>query len=57
MSDNSWIQNTTLEENILFGLRKINMFYNNAVEVCDLQEDIEDLPHGEETQVGEKVCF
>lgn len=55
VTQEAWIQNNTLRENILFG-RKMNVKnYRKAVEACALQADLDILPKGDETEIGEKV--
>jgi ATP-binding cassette subfamily C (CFTR/MRP) protein 1 len=49
-----WIMNATVKENVLFGHRYDEEFYQKALEACQLLQDIEILPDGDETQVGEK---
>lgn len=51
----AWIQNSTLKENIVFGQKRREDWYNHVVEVCALQPDLEILPAGDETEIGEKV--
>ncbi|XP_014896740.1 multidrug resistance-associated protein 1 [Poecilia latipinna] len=50
----AWIQNSTLKENIMFGQKRREDWYNHVVEVCALQPDLEILPAGDETEIGEK---
>uniref|UniRef100_A0A3Q2T472 Multidrug resistance-associated protein 1 n=1 Tax=Fundulus heteroclitus TaxID=8078 RepID=A0A3Q2T472_FUNHE len=50
----AWIQNSTLKENIVFGQGKREDWYNQVVEACALQPDLEILPAGDETEIGEK---
>jgi ABC-type multidrug transport system fused ATPase/permease subunit len=49
-----WIMNATVKENILFGHRFDEEFYQNTLEACQLLPDLEILPDGDETAVGEK---
>ncbi|OWB77096.1 hypothetical protein B5S32_g1255 [[Candida] boidinii] len=49
-----WILNATFKENILFGAKFDPEFYQKTIEACDLLPDIEKLPDGDDTQVGEK---
>ncbi|XP_060921677.1 multidrug resistance-associated protein 1 isoform X1 [Labrus mixtus] len=50
----AWIQNSTLRENIVFGQDKREAWYQQVVEACALQPDLEILPAGDETEIGEK---
>lgn len=53
-SQNPWIMNASVKENILFGYEYDEEFYQQTLEVCELLPDIGILPDGDETQVGEK---
>ncbi|XP_005439140.2 ATP-binding cassette sub-family C member 10 isoform X1 [Falco cherrug] len=48
-----WIQFTTVRENILFGREYDARLYEEVVEACALSEDLNILPAGDQTQVGE----
>ncbi|XP_042247990.1 multidrug resistance-associated protein 1 isoform X1 [Thunnus maccoyii] len=50
----AWIQNSTLKDNIMFGQERIEAWYQDVVEACALQPDLEILPAGDETEIGEK---
>ncbi|XP_041086711.1 multidrug resistance-associated protein 1-like [Polyodon spathula] len=50
----AWIQNATLRENIVFGREKEESWYQRVVEACALLPDLEILPAGDETEIGEK---
>ncbi|KAG2455285.1 MRP1 protein, partial [Polypterus senegalus] len=50
----AWIQNATLRDNILFGREKKESWYQRVIEACALQPDLEILPAGDETEIGEK---
>ncbi|AOA60656.1 ABC type transmembrane transporter of MRP/CFTR family [Komagataella phaffii CBS 7435] len=49
-----WIMNATVKENILFGHRYDEAFYQQSLEASALVPDLEVLPDGDETLVGEK---
>lgn len=49
-----WISNASVKENILFGHKLDQEFYEKTIDACQLLPDIEILPDGDETQVGEK---
>ncbi|KAJ2232565.1 hypothetical protein H4R99_000340 [Coemansia sp. RSA 1722] len=49
-----WIINATMQENILFGHEMDQQFYDKVVEACALKPDIEMLPAGDMTEIGEK---
>ncbi|XP_078692715.1 multidrug resistance-associated protein 1-like isoform X6 [Branchiostoma floridae x Branchiostoma belcheri] len=50
----AWIQNATLRDNILFGKRLNNCHYKEVLEACALGPDLEMLPGGDLTEIGEK---
>ena len=51
----AWIQNATLRDNIVFGLDFNQDWYDKVVEACALQQDLDMLPAGDLTEIGEKV--
>ena len=51
----AWIQNAILKENILFGKNLDSVKYQRTIEACALGPDLEILPGGDETEIGEKV--
>ncbi|XP_065826757.1 multidrug resistance-associated protein 1-like [Oscarella lobularis] len=53
-SQQAWIQNATLRENILFGLPYDPEKYNRTIDVCALEPDLDVLPGGDMTEIGEK---
>ncbi|NXL76832.1 MRP7 protein, partial [Leptocoma aspasia] len=48
-----WIQFTTVRKNILFGREYDARLYEEVLEVCALSEDLNILPAGDQTEVGE----
>nr|XP_009677166.1 PREDICTED: canalicular multispecific organic anion transporter 2 isoform X1 [Struthio camelus australis] len=50
----AWIQNATLKDNILFGHAPNEQKYQNVLEACALKTDLEVLPGGDQTEIGEK---
>ena len=50
----AWIQNLTIKENILFGSKYKDLFYNKVVDSCCLRTDINGFSNGDETEIGEK---
>ncbi|KAK0419050.1 hypothetical protein QR680_013923 [Steinernema hermaphroditum] len=50
----SWIQNMTLRENILFGAKYDRQRYQKVIEACALKPDFDILPHRDHTEIGEK---
>lgn len=57
MPQQSWIQNSTIQNNILFGRPMDYALYNIVLNKCALLADIKDLPNGDLTLVGEKGKF
>ena len=55
MPQQAWIQNATVRDNILFGKEFDQMRYDRTIEVCALKTDLEILPAGDMTEIGEKV--
>ncbi|OKL64198.1 hypothetical protein UA08_00273 [Talaromyces atroroseus] len=51
---NAWIQNATVEENILFGQELDEEKFKRVVDACSLRHDLEVLPNGRYTQIGER---
>jgi ABC-type multidrug transport system ATPase subunit len=50
----AWIRNATLRENVLFGAVEDEGRFREVVRVCALEHDLEMLPNGEDTEIGEK---
>ncbi|KAM6182924.1 ATP-binding cassette sub-family C member 2 [Erethizon dorsatum] len=50
----SWIQNGTIKDNILFGSELNEKRYQQVLEACALLPDLEILPGGDLTEIGEK---
>ena len=53
----AWIRNTTLRDNITFGDLSDHSFYENVLEACALNTDLETLSKGDQTLIGEKVKY
>ncbi|XP_058815254.1 multidrug resistance-associated protein 1 isoform X1 [Topomyia yanbarensis] len=54
VSQQAWIQNATLQDNILFGKPMDTKLYQKVIEACALKPDIDMLPGGDQTEIGEK---
>ena len=54
VSQQAWIQNETVKENILFGKKYDEQFYNQVIQVCSLIVDFNIMPAGDTTEIGEK---
>ncbi|XP_049746535.1 ATP-binding cassette sub-family C member 8 isoform X3 [Elephas maximus indicus] len=53
-SQKPWLLNATVEENITFESPFNKQRYKTVIEACSLQPDIDILPHGDQTQIGER---
>ncbi|XP_042233575.1 multidrug resistance-associated protein 1-like isoform X2 [Homarus americanus] len=54
VSQQAWLQNATLRENIIWGLPFNRKRYQKVVRACALQADLDMLPAGDMTEIGEK---
>nr|CAG8493920.1 735_t:CDS:10 [Entrophospora candida] len=54
VAQESWLQNASIRDNILFGLPYIEKRYNEVISMCALTRDFEILEDGDLTEVGEK---
>ena len=52
----AWILNATVKDNILFGKALNECHYQQVLHSCALEPDLEILPGGDQTEIGEKVC-
>jgi len=50
----AWIQNTTVKENVLFGKEMDQHWYNTVIDACALRPDLDMLPAGDLTEIGER---
>ncbi|XP_041114288.1 ATP-binding cassette sub-family C member 9-like isoform X4 [Polyodon spathula] len=50
----SWLLNATVEENITFGNPFNKQRYKAVIDTCSLQPDIDLLPYGDQTEIGER---
>nr|CAD7444835.1 unnamed protein product [Timema bartmani] len=53
----AWIQNCTLRDNIIFGKSMDHSTYLRVIEACALKPDLEMLPAGDQTEIGEKANY
>ncbi|KAK6762883.1 hypothetical protein RB195_023547 [Necator americanus] len=49
-----WMQNQTIRQNITFGKKFEEYFYNRVLDACALYPDLQMLPLGDMTEIGEK---
>ncbi|NXE22880.1 MRP1 protein, partial [Ardeotis kori] len=54
VSQQAWIQNDSLQENILFGANLNRPYYELVLESCALLPDLEQLLNGDQTEIGER---
>ena len=57
VAQQAWIQNATLRDNITFGKEFDEKKYDQVLEACALKPDLEILPGGDMTEIGEKVRY
>lgn len=50
-----WIQNCSLQDNILMGLPLDSALYDSVLQACALLPDLDLLPAGDQTEIGETV--
>nr|XP_043892068.1 ATP-binding cassette sub-family C member 8 isoform X1 [Solea senegalensis] len=53
-SQKPWLLNATVVENITFEMPMIKPRYKAVIEACSLQADIDILPQGDQTEIGER---
>ena len=49
-----WIQNKSIRDNILYGMPLDKIKYYDTIKLCELERDLEILPAGDLTEIGEK---
>ncbi|XP_022945328.1 ABC transporter C family member 10-like [Cucurbita moschata] len=54
VSQIAWIQTGTIRDNILFGSQMDSWRYRETLEKCSLVKDLELLPYGDLTEIGER---
>jgi ATP-binding cassette subfamily C (CFTR/MRP) protein 1 len=50
----AWIQNATVRENLCFGQKFDQTWYDQVVDACALRPDLDMLPAGDQTEIGER---
>ncbi|XP_072031468.1 ATP-binding cassette sub-family C member 9-like [Amphiura filiformis] len=50
----AWLMNATLRDNVLFGVPYNQSRYRKVIDACALKPDIDILPGGDMTEIGEK---
>lgn len=54
VAQSPWVMNASVKENIIFGHRLDQRFYEETVNACALVDDFKTLPDGDQTEVGER---
>ncbi|RZC89244.1 hypothetical protein C5167_030941 [Papaver somniferum] len=54
VSQTAWIQSGSIQDNILFGCTMDNKRYQETLQKCSLLQDLEILPFGDLTEIGER---
>ncbi|CAM0879850.1 unnamed protein product [Alopecurus aequalis] len=54
VSQSAWIQSGKIQDNILFGKEMDSEKYDRVLESCSLKKDLEILPFGDKTVIGER---
>ncbi|XP_054155704.1 multidrug resistance-associated protein 1-like [Oppia nitens] len=54
VSQQAWIQNATIKQNIMFGKPFDEELYGRVIDSCALRPDIRQLAGGDQTEIGEK---
>lgn len=55
VAQEAWIQNASLQDNILFGSKFEARKYQKVIKACALRDDFKMLAAGDRTEIGEKV--
>ncbi|OUM67328.1 hypothetical protein PIROE2DRAFT_34050, partial [Piromyces sp. E2] len=53
-SQQAWIQNATIRDNIIFGKEYDEALYDSVIENCSLSHDLEVFQDGDMTEIGER---
>ncbi|KAK9543036.1 hypothetical protein VZT92_000849 [Zoarces viviparus] len=54
VSQQAWIFHGTVQENILMGEHLDQSKYNRVLDACSLRADLDILPYGDQTEIGER---
>ncbi|KAJ0775885.1 putative ABC-type xenobiotic transporter [Helianthus annuus] len=54
VSQTSWIQSGTIQDNILYGKPMVRDMYEKAIKACALDKDIMAFEHGDLTEIGQR---
>ncbi|CAI7614693.1 unnamed protein product [Penicillium viridicatum] len=53
-SQDVWIQNATVRDNVLFGKEMEVEWYHQVIDACNLRVDLNTFPNGDLTEIGER---
>ncbi|KAE9596392.1 hypothetical protein Lal_00048632 [Lupinus albus] len=54
VAQSPWVQSGKIEDNILFGKEMDREWYEKVLEACSLKKDLDILPFGDQTVIGER---
>ncbi|CAL9178065.1 unnamed protein product [Musa hybrid cultivar] len=54
VSQSPWIQSGSIQDNIIFGKEMDMVKYDRVLEACSLKKDLEIMPNGDQTVIGER---
>ncbi|XP_074557731.1 ABC transporter C family member 3-like [Curcuma longa] len=54
VSQSPWILSGSIQDNVLFGKQMDNVKYERVLEACSLKKDLEIMPLGDQTIIGER---
>ncbi|KAG0285920.1 hypothetical protein BGZ96_009897 [Linnemannia gamsii] len=54
VSQQAWILHSSVQDNILFGKSMDQVRYEAVIQACCLQQDLDMLPAGDQTEIGER---
>ena len=54
VAQSAWLENKSIQQNILFGAPLVEERYQETLEVCGLTSDLKILEDGDQTEIGEK---
>ena len=54
VAQSPWVMNASVKENIVFGHRWDQHFYERTIHACAFMDDLKSLPDGDQTEVGER---
>lgn len=55
MPQQAWIVNASIRENIVFGQEFSSRRYENVLDACALRPDLQMMPNGDRTEIGDRV--